>query len=418
MERQYIRSERAHFMCPNMHFGIMVTIKDKPDINKIIASFDVMSKAHPFLRSTIKYESGSTNLYYDIGDRSTVDIQERGFTHTRWEDYRKIGEKEWNMLENGLLKVFVYTKQEETTMLFVSHHLLGDGRCLLELVNEFADLYVQGKKPVYIEENLIKGIEDLPAKSDLAGVSKYLVKYLNKKWKKEQTLVSYEEYERFSDDFAKNNPVAHEVMTIEEQECNALRAYCKKHGITVNDLLMAKMYVGMNTDKVIIAADIRAKLKCYNKGACGNYATAMGIVCKDKNKDIISRAKETHKQVQRHLGSNQKLMLVLSCYLNMDQDLLDAAAITTLGGFKSKAAGIAGGMFGFQKRDGISLTNLGSLQNDNITEAVFIPPASPAAIQTVGALTVNDRLQLCSSYYEAAISSEKVKSQLKALGHL
>ena len=416
MEKQYIRSERAHFMCPNMHFGILVSIKEKLDIHKIKDSLDIMSKAHPFLRSIIKYESGSTNMYYDIENRSTIEIHERESIETIWRDYREIGSKEWNVLENGLLKVFVYPMDEEMKVLFVAHHLLGDGRCLLELVNEFANLYAQGIEPVCVQERLIQGIEDLPAKSNLAGVSKYLVKYLNKQWEKEQVLVTYKEYEKFSDEFVKSNPVSHEVTVIEKQEFISMKSYCKEHGITINDLLMAKMYTSMNTEKIIIAADIRNKLKCYYKGAYGNYATAMGVVCKHKNKDILNKAIQVHKQVKRQLNNNQKLMLVLSCYLNMNQDLIDAVAIATLGNFESKAARFVGGnMFGYQKRNGISITNLGSLQNENILDAIFIPPASPATIQTIGALTVNNKMHLCSSYYERAITSEKVKMQLEAL---
>lgn len=179
---------------------------------------------------------------------------------------------------------------------------------------------------------------------------------------------------------------------------------------------MSKLYIGMNTQKIIIAADIRSKLSCYNKGACGNYATAMGIVCRSKHTDVLKKAKEIHKLVLANMQSNKKLMLVLSCYLNMDAGLIDAAAIATLGDFDSKPAKFVGGsMFGFLKRDGVSITNLGGISNSNIEEAIFIPPASPATIQTIGALTVNGKMQLCSSFYQNSISSLEVKRQLAIL---
>ena len=39
--------------------------------------------------------------------------------------------------------------------------------------------------------------------------------------------------------------------------------------VTVNDLFMAGMYISEQTDKIIIAKDIREDLKCYNKGTLG-----------------------------------------------------------------------------------------------------------------------------------------------------
>ena len=419
MERQYVASERAHFMCPNMHFGILCKLEAESNPFKTKNCLDIMAKAHPFLRSTLRYEHDSTKLYYQVEDSSKVELIERKSILTIWKDYEKIANKEWNVFQNGLLKVFLYPIDEGMQLLFVAHHLLGDGRCLLELVNEFVNLYIDGITPVFSQERLIQGIKDLPARSELKGISKYLVRRLNAKWREEKTYVSYEMYANFSNQFVKKNPVSHEVMELDTAQFSSLIEYCKKNDITVNDLLMAQTYDTMQTKKIIIAADIRSKLSCYQKGACGNYATAMGIVYKGKNKDIATRAKSIHRQVKSHMASNRKLMLLLACYLSMDEGLIDAAAIASLGDFESGSARFVGGsMFGFLKRDGVSITNLGNIHNQNINEAVFIPPASPAMAQTLGVLTVNDKMNLCSSYYQNLISAAEVKSQLPRLVEL
>lgn len=419
MEKQYICSERAHFMCPNMHFGILADIKGKLNAEKIRSCFNIMAQAHPFLRSVIRYESNSIKLYYQIEDESQVEIKERESFHTIWEDYKSIAVKEWDVLHHGLLKVFIYPMKRGMRVLFIAHHLLGDGRCLLELVNEFVNLYIDAIEPVYAPERVIQGIKDLPYQSDLTGVSKCLVKYLNQKWRNEKKQVTYEAYARFSDQFVKENPVSHEVISMDQKSFYSMKKYCKEHGITINDFLMSKMYFEMKIQKIIIAADVRSKLACYKKGSYGNYATAMGIVIKNKHTDMLKKAKEVHKQVKIHTECNRKLMLVLSCYLNMEEGLIDAAAIATLGDFESKAAKFVGGnMFGFLKRDSISITNLGNFSNQYISEAIFIPPASPAASQTIGVLTVNDKMQLCSSYYKNSISRLEVKKQLTSLVRL
>ena len=94
-------------------------------------------------------------------------------------------------------------------------------------------------------------------------------------------------------------------------------------------------------------------------------------------------------------------MLVLACYFEMSPTLLDAAAISALGGFESEAAKfVGGGMFGFTNPHSYSITNLGKLENPNIESLMFIPPASPAAKLTLGVVTLNGKMRACSSRNE------------------
>ncbi|MCI5874363.1 MAG: hypothetical protein PUJ55_16640 [Clostridiales bacterium] len=91
-------------------------------------------------------------------------------------------------------------------------------------------------------------------------------------------------------------------------------------------------------------------------------------------------------------------MTVLVCYAQMNPGLLDAAAISALGGFQSKAGTfVGGGMFGFGLGGGHSITNLGKLENNTIDSAIFIPPASTAIKKILGVLTVNGQMVICSS---------------------
>ena len=83
------------------------------------------------------------------------------------------------------------------TVLFIAHHLLVDGRGLLEIAQEFANDYMGAIAPVYVEEALLESIDDLPQKSSLSGISKMLVNLANRQWEKENHAVSYEQYKRF-----------------------------------------------------------------------------------------------------------------------------------------------------------------------------------------------------------------------------
>ena len=64
-DRKYLYTERAHYMCPNMHFGIMVEIGAEFDESRIIESVDVLRSAHPLMKSLIAEEQGSSGIYYE-----------------------------------------------------------------------------------------------------------------------------------------------------------------------------------------------------------------------------------------------------------------------------------------------------------------------------------------------------------------
>ncbi len=81
----------------------------------------------------------------------------------------------------------------------------------------------------------------------------------------------------------------------------------------------------------------------------------------------------------------------------MNPELLDAAVISVLGSFCSKAAAFVGkNMFGYADAAGYSISNLGKTTSDVITDAVFIPAASPAIKVMSGVLTVNGKMNICT----------------------
>ena len=118
---------------------------------------------------------------------------------------------------------------------------------------------------------------------------------------------------------------------------------------------------------------------------------------KKKSSEIMELAKAVDHEVRSIISKPDREMLVLSCYFNMDPELLDAIAISTLGCFESKVGRLVGSkMFGYEKCDGHGITNLGKVESNVISEADFIPPASPANSKAWGVLTINKKMRICS----------------------
>lgn len=399
-EKQYLLTERAHLMCPGMNFGIKFTIDASYDYGRIQQTMKQLEKAHPFLQSTIANDETCSKLYYAYQKELHVEIIEKNDV-SQWENYyREITTHEWNVYHEPLLKVIVIEGKEDFVCLFIAHHLLGDGRAVLGIVNEFANCYAEQTALKTVSEHLIKSLDDLPEKSDLPWISKVLINRINRNWLKENQRVSYEEYLAFEKNFLHNNPISFKEESLDEVQVEQLHSTCCGEGISVNDYLVAEMMWKEHTNKVVIAADIRKYLSFYQENALGNYATAFGVVCKGKSEHFMEKAREVSSQIKKILKNPKKLMLVLACYFRMNPELIDAVAISTLGSFQSKAGNFAGSMmFGYKNRNGYSITNLGSVTNKNVKEAVLIPPASPANKKTMGVLTVNGCMKKCTVEY-------------------
>ena len=394
---QVICTERAHYMCPNMEFGILAHIRAEYSREKVLETVRVLQAAHPFLRSLIAEEPGSGKLYYQLQESLDLPLIEKSDVDSWQADYNELTVSGWDVRREGMLKALLYPAGAEFDVLLIAHHLLCDGRGLLQLADEFALYYCHGSVPQPVSENLIAGLGDLPEKSGLPFISRCVIDDANRRWDKEHHRVSHDEYLDFEKAFLRDNPVQREIITVDGGELERVHGLCRQRGVSVNDYLIAKMMLEEQTEKVVIAEDIRTRVSCYRQGAMGNYSTAFSVVIKRKENDVLALAERVASRVASVRKQPQKEMLVLACYLRMRPELIDAVAISTLGDFPSAAGAFVGrNMFGYGSRNGRCLTNLGRVESDVISEAAFIPPASPANVKTWGILTVNGRMKICS----------------------
>lgn len=452
---EYLFTERAHLVCPNMCFGITASLGKVFDKERIKETVTRLSEAHPFLRARLGYEKEANSYFYDVKEQSQVEVifaeeicDEAGAAATRKtgesiittgtqevivsedvietapaeevisslkiiKEFEKLTVHDWDLFNEGLLKIAVWKADGRTVLLFVFHHLLADGRGALGLVQEFADFYADDIEPKTAPEHLITK-DDLSANSKLPFISRALVNYANRQWKKENHQLSYEEYHAFAAKFLQEDNVGHFLEVVSSDKLAELHAQCKSHNISINDYLLAKMFTEEKADSIVMACDLRNQLACYNQGALGNYATAFSVKLKQgksadgiasdnsiisaNSADIFFLAKKIHNQIQKKLNSPKDLYLILQCYASLEPGLLDAAMISSRGAFDSKAAKFIGtSFFNYDKAKGYSITNLGKIVSKNIESAFFIPPASPAIKKTQGVLTVNGVMRICTS---------------------
>lgn len=402
--RQKIFTERAHLMCPNMNFGIVMSVNAAFDADRLRDSFKIISEAHPFLKAILGYEASNNSYFYDVTDHSTIDLRIMDYEVSGIgapdviAEYEKLISCDWDLFSEGMLKAAVWRMGEKTCFLLVFHHLLADGRGALDLALELADVYVNGKMPSISPEKLITA-SDLPVDSKMPLISRMLVNKANRDRAKEEIkFLTYGEYHSFADEYIKKDKVTHRVTRVSDDEVSSIVDSGREAGVTVNDILLAKMFIEENTGRIVIASDLRERLNGFINGSLGNYSTAFSVEVKKHESDVLELAKEIHKKVQKTLSSPKDLWLVLQCYANLSPDVLDGAFMASQGAYQSRASEFIGKMFfAFEHPSGYSLTNLGKTESGSIDEACFIPPASPAIKKTRGVLTVNGRMYVAVS---------------------
>ena len=404
MTKQYIFTERAHLMCPGMYYGIAGVLDAPCDKSRLKHTLDTVSYAHPFLRAVLGYEQDSDRYFYDITQQGKTQLTVYDETPTGLDDpvviscFEQAVKTDTDLTKEGMLRIFAWKMNDSTCVLFVFHHLLADGRGALGLVREFADMYVSGKKPATVEERLIQSAEDLPGGALISGLSRTLVNMYNKKWIREGKHLSYEQYHAFANEYQKQHAASHKVTVTEKDKLSELLEKSHEQGVTLNDYLLAQMFEKQHTFKIVIASDLRSKLECYRSGALGNYSTAFTVKLKKRGGSVWKLARSVHKEVRDLIADVSSLCLVMSFYTIIEPGLLDAAAPSALGGFDSRAASSAGkSILGYSGAKGCCITNLGKLESTTLTEAMFIPPASPAMRYTQGVVTVNGKMYTCTA---------------------
>ena len=408
---QRIYTERAHLMCPNMCFGIAMAVNRPYDEAAIRDAVKRLAAAHPFLNALLGYAEAENAYYYRATDRPQVELRLKGGRYDAPEsvlaapeimkEYRQLTGRDWNLFEEGMLKISARQTGQKTQFLLVFHHLLADGRGALGLAEELAECYVRGLEPKSAPETLISSVQDFPPDSRLPLISRMLVSKANRDWEKERHCVTYADYHAFANEFLRSDRVRHSIFRIGQEKLDRIRQKCHEEQVTVNDYLIAKMMQEEKTRKVIIASDLRSRLSCYREGALGNYSTAFSVEVKKRvaaERSLFSLARTVHDRVAVTMARPEDLYLVLQCYAALDPGLLDTAFISCKGGFPSKAGKFIGSLFfGFEAGNGYSITNLGAIESESIADAYFIPPASPAICKTQGILTVNSVMTVCTS---------------------
>ena len=415
MEKIKIATERLFLRSPNINVCFRITIDGDFDTNDFSQAMDDVCKRHPLLKCSIEIDNDHTAWF--VPNANPVEVAY--YNHEEMPDWKtwhqKADDTPFDFTHGPLVKICVIMGINQTEIIILGHHIIGDGMGYLNLAKDMLSA-LDGK---------LETIPQIPPANNtfikgkrIGLLSGLYAKKLNKAWRKNRARFSTNDYLEFFRDY-RNRCIPQIYMdSINEDDLKKLTALCKSNKVTVNELLtsaFAAAFAAGREARIGVAASTRGELTTKPYYCMGNYVTGISIKahCVTGN-DFMSSVQNIAKMLRAALTDARKRHAVVNFLGEFDNDLLESIMFASYGNYqlpipKKIGALIAEGLDG----RGLGMSNLGRHEMNNyhkfrLLDLQFIGPAFPANMLSVSIITVNNRLAICLRYNEPEMETNAV----------
>lgn len=257
----------------------------------------------------------------------------------------------------------------------------------------------------------------------MSFLTKLYINTLNKSWRKNPRTFSLNDYYKLYKKYHQNHISDIKQLIFTPEETEKIIFSCKKNHLTINTAIVSSFISSFNKlnnlqVKTAVGINIRNDLTFNAEHFIGNYASCITFDYKwHNNLNFLENSNKISNLIQNKVYTPKLRLLLLNLFLTMDQTLIDSIYFSAFGDFDNKAAAKAAAIF-YPKNSfpQIGTTNLGKSRlkthygNNTLNSISFIPPSSPANIMTIGAVTHNNKLNICIAYECSLITGEEVNS--------
>ena len=366
-----IKSERGDLFDVNMIIVMMVRLKGPLSFEKISSAFSAAVSNNEVLNMRVDLSEEGISSYVE-NDAPESFIRE---TDENLDEVRKREEKKRFRIEEGeFIRAFARKEtEEEWALLFLMHHLGGDGKSLTYFIEDMMkalsgqDLTYKKFVPVDIKEKRIDKISTL------------LAKYYNRKWS--GRVYGWTDLDKAYEVYWKDKETVIDIKEIPKEEMQEIRNRLHEAGAGFTSYLAA-LYAKDFDRQVDIGYAVDARSD--GNRSMSNQATGISVKYRyDRSKDIYTNAKAIQELMDKKLKDPKKRFYVLNFMSLVDPTLVDAVDLVHAGTEDDKTAKNFARLLGFtdNKRD-ISITNLTVLDIPDRYDSVFISRPASCRIST------------------------------------
>jgi len=394
--RYKIETERENLFDVNMTIVMRVRLKTAVQFDMCKRAFDRAVSVYEILNSRVVIEDNGDAFYVDCDSpRSSFTESELSF-----EELINANEKSRFKIEDG---EYIRGYYSHDGLVFLMHHLGGDGKSLLFFIETFMKILSGESVPKVPFGRL--SVSDLPADSKLPYFYELFIKSWNRKWSKVRRVFTFEDMDRAFNEFWKTHETQTTVTIYNKDALEKMKKESKDAGCSLTSYLIAGMLKDMpiNAD-VGLAVDGRFD----DSRLMGNYATGIHVKYRfDQKKSIGENAGKFNDLIRPKLNDPRARYSVLHIVGGMDPTLIDTLSLESSGGYHSKLTSRFREImsYGKKKRD-LSITNLmkdiipNKYGKYEIEDIAFVPPVVSYGRNLYGIITVGDRMTVTHHTYK------------------
>ena len=334
--RYMIETERSDLFDVSIVIAMRVHIKGNVNEDGLRSAFEEATKAYEILGCRVVLEEDGTAYY----ETENFEGQKVFFEESSWRQILKREEKIRFKIEEGeFLKAFCYEMNEEgCSIIFLMHHLGGDGKSLVYFIESFMKA-LSGEKLEYSNIRLISaGPLDDKSQRDRLGPLAFVPKSYNKKWNKDERKKSfnYSDMDKAYETYWKEHESTIDEYIIKPEKVNMMLGKCKEWNIGFTAYITTAFlrWLGRKAD-VGYAVDYR---KDGNR-CMSNQATGISIkYAYNYNKSFQENAIKVQKLMTKKLEDDQSKEFILPFMASFEPTLVDAINLEHAGSFRSKTS--------------------------------------------------------------------------------
>ncbi len=417
----------------------------KESLNSALNSLSIK---HLFLKARIEIDKNGSAWFVNQDERlnnseyNSLNFEIRVFNDLSKTEIEKVMEKEhtrfFDVLNGPLIRFSLVHNRIKTIihtfLIICSHHSICDGISLTYLIRDI--LSILGKEnyeenpqppPPVIDERYI-------SKTRIPFATRFLLKIINKIWKKYKIQFNSQDFRELHDKFWTTYDDPYVITdNLSKENTLDLIEKCRNHQVTVHSALMtafimAQTHFQGNNELYLrdfhMPIDIRNRLHIPTGDRLGFYAVSMILKHNiDMDKSFWDNSKIIHSQIQKWLASCAIYRLYTITFF--DPFLLDSLYFEKLGLISNKISRLILKKMGIENKiAGVAVTNLGNLKIPTSygrleIKGIFGPSVYTEILEkVVGAATINDQLCLTLTSGKDIINRKLLEDELAYVKNL
>lgn len=415
-----IKADRHYLFDPAAHIVMRVEINGKPNILTLKKAIVWAVAKHDILNCTIKMDAKG-DCYYVPRDYAYIPKIEvcKGIVSTN-EIVNKQCKKEFKIDQGDIVRFVIAYDEDHVELNVIQHHLGGDGKSMLILIQDIMDNLSHPEKLNLINDNQERCVEVYDDDYDeqfveLNEVMEQALNSMNKRWKAEKKVFHYDDREKVFNSFWADRKVKDEHLELKKEELHILLRACREHNVTLNNLIATIINKSLvQAERMGIIADVREE----DNKKMGNYVDVFMLEENyDYTKDLWENVRHVDELAKKHLEDRTQLLLGNLVRNKIENGLQDANHFYD---FDNSIVDEYNDNF-FVGKDGlpIVLTNIGvapirqQYGDFGIEKIQFISPLSLRTYCNIAVITMNDVFILNMLIFEGEEKYEKMFSKIK-----